>query len=143
MKKKKELLSNSDYQNGRRLIFLMTVGVGKPATCFRVPAGLSIPGSLGAWFESHYNPEMQVLLWEQTAMAMLCIGITLHWPCRCTCRHSHPYICTGLRLKFLILLTKSPINPGELLLNQQRYSTVNPGCKSEQRLAQMLFSHTS
>lgn len=33
---------------------------------------LSMPGSLGAWFESHYNPVMQVLLWEQTAMVILC-----------------------------------------------------------------------
>lgn len=77
MKKKKELLSNSNYQSGRRLIFLVTAGVGKPATCFRVPAGLSIPGSLGAWFESHYNPVKQVLLWEQTAMAMLCCAAVI------------------------------------------------------------------
>lgn len=55
----------------------MTVGVGKPATCFRVTAALSMPGSLGAWFESHYNPVMQVLLWEQTAMVIRCCAAVI------------------------------------------------------------------
>lgn len=50
----------------------MAVDVGESATCFRLTTGLSMPGSLGAWFESHYNPVMQVLLWEQTAMVILC-----------------------------------------------------------------------
>lgn len=33
--------------------FLMPVGVGKPPTHFKLTAALSMPGSLGAWFESH------------------------------------------------------------------------------------------
>lgn len=69
----------------------MTVGVGKPAICFRVTAGLSNPGSLGACFESHYNPVVQVTFvganccgypllccCDSISAFWLAVGITLH-----------------------------------------------------------------
>lgn len=74
------MLPNSSYQRGRRLIFLVTVDAGESATCFRLTAGLSTPGSLRAWHESHYNPVMQELLWEQTAMVILCCAAVISSP---------------------------------------------------------------
>lgn len=91
---------------------------------------------------------MDVLLQKQFHVAIICFVALL---CLCSIAvrgyyialalQRHTYTCTGLLLKILILLIKSPINPGELPSNQQHYPTVKPGCKSEQTLAHMLFSH--
>lgn len=151
------MLSNSNFQNGRRLFFLMTVGVGKPATCFRVTAALSMPGSLGAWFESHYNPVMQVLYFCGSKLPWLSGAVLLwfhlwalagqgYYSALAMQMHTSPL--TPMHLHRIMAeipdpAYKKPINPRELLLNRQQYLTVNPGCKLEQTVAQMLFSHTS